>query len=156
MALRSWHCLTGLCSCWPPPCPSRTCSAAAAAAPAGAYARTANTISAPPRTDAPNAATGCDRLPIDPPPLLPNDVCTTMKWVSLCRLDELTEGKGKYVEIDGFQLAVFLHQSQTHCIDNYCPHAGGNLAAGHVDETGCAVCPLHDWPFRLATGELRD
>lgn len=79
-----------------------------------------------------------------------------MKWVSLCRLDELVEGKGKYVEIDGFQLAVYLHESKPYVIDNYCPHAGGNLAAGHVDETGCAVCPLHDWPFRLATGELRD
>ena len=79
-----------------------------------------------------------------------------MKWVSLCRLDELTEGKGKYVEIDGFQLAVYIHETKPYVIDNYCPHAGGNLAAGHVDETGCAVCPLHDWPFRLATGELRD
>ena len=79
-----------------------------------------------------------------------------MRWVSLCRLDELTEGRAKYVEIDGFQLAVYLHEAEPYVIDNYCPHAGGNLAAGHVDETGCAVCPLHDWPFRLATGELRD
>jgi len=75
-----------------------------------------------------------------------------MRWVSLCRLDELVEGKGKYVEIDGFQLAVFLHQAKPYVIDNYCPHAGGNLAAGHVDGTGCAVCPLHDWLFDVKTG----
>jgi nitrite reductase/ring-hydroxylating ferredoxin subunit len=78
-----------------------------------------------------------------------------MPWTSLCALDELTEGKGKYVEIDGFKLAVFLDQGQPHVIDNYCPHAGGSMAAGHVED-GCAVCPWHNWPFRLDTGELKN
>ena len=78
-----------------------------------------------------------------------------MAWTSLCELPELTEGRGKYVEIDGFQLAVFLDRGRVFVIDNYCPHAGGNLAGGHVED-GCAVCPWHDWPFRLASGELRD
>jgi nitrite reductase/ring-hydroxylating ferredoxin subunit len=78
-----------------------------------------------------------------------------MSWTSLCELPELTEGKGKYVEIDGFQLAVFLDKGNVFVIDNYCPHAGGNLAGGFVED-GCAVCPWHYWPFRLANGELRD
>ena len=64
----------------------------------------------------------------------------SMTWVSLCQLDELTEGAGKYVEIDGFQLAVFLDQGQAYVLDNYCPHAGGAMAGGFV-ENGCAVCP---------------
>jgi len=78
-----------------------------------------------------------------------------MPWASLCDLDELREGAGKYVEIDGFQLAVFLHGGAVYVIDNYCPHAGGNLAAG-VIEDGCAVCPWHRWAFRLSNGQLRD
>src|SRR3954454_10183815 len=78
-----------------------------------------------------------------------------MAWTSLCNLDELEEGRGKYVEIDGFQLAVFLDGGAISVIDNNCPHAGGNLAAGYVDE-GCAVCPWHHWAFRLDTGEMRD
>lgn len=78
-----------------------------------------------------------------------------MAWTSLCDLSELAEGRGKYVEIGGFQLAVFLHEGQVHVIDNTCPHAGGNLAAGHVED-GCAVCPWHRWAFRLETGALRD
>jgi nitrite reductase/ring-hydroxylating ferredoxin subunit len=41
-------------------------------------------------------------------------------------------------------------------MDNYCPHAGGNLAGGMVDETGCAICPWHQWAFRLENGQLRD
>ena len=79
-----------------------------------------------------------------------------MAWTSLCDLDELEEGRGKYVEIGGFQLAVFRHAGQVRVIDNYCPHAGGNLAGGYVDEDGCAVCPWHFWAFRLDNGQLRD
>src|SRR4051794_1942978 len=78
-----------------------------------------------------------------------------MSWTSLCQIDELTEGVGKYVEIDGFQLAVFLNQGQVFVIDNYCPHAGGNLAGGTIHE-GCAVCPWHSWAFHLDSGQLRD
>ena len=78
-----------------------------------------------------------------------------MAWTSLCELGELEEGKGKYVEIGGFQLAVFLSGGAVYVMDNYCPHAGGNLAGGWVED-GCAVCPWHRWPFRLADGQLRD
>jgi nitrite reductase/ring-hydroxylating ferredoxin subunit len=78
-----------------------------------------------------------------------------MSWTSLCHLSELEEGKGKYVEIDGFQLAVFLDEGRPYVMDNTCPHAGGNLAGGFI-EKGCAVCPWHYWTFHLDSGQLRD
>jgi nitrite reductase/ring-hydroxylating ferredoxin subunit len=78
-----------------------------------------------------------------------------MAWTSLCELSELEDGQGKYVEIEGFQLAVFLSNGKVFVMDNYCPHAGGNLAGGFVDD-GCAVCPWHYWPFHLENGQLRD
>jgi nitrite reductase (NADH) small subunit/3-phenylpropionate/trans-cinnamate dioxygenase ferredoxin subunit len=78
-----------------------------------------------------------------------------MSWVSLCDLNELREGLGKYVEIDGFQLAVFLSSGQVYAIDNTCPHAGGALCDGEV-EAGCVVCPWHQWTFQLENGQLRD
>ncbi len=59
-----------------------------------------------------------------------------MPWTSLCDLDELKPDEGKYVEIDGFQLAVFLSDGKVSAMDNRCPHAGGNLAGGHVAD-GC-------------------
>ena len=78
-----------------------------------------------------------------------------MAWTSLCELGELEEGRGKYVEIGGFQLAVFLRAGGVvNVIDNYCPHAGGNLAGGYVED-GCAVCPWHHWAFHLENGQLR-
>ena len=78
-----------------------------------------------------------------------------MPFTTLCDLSELAPDRGKYVEIGGFQLAVFLSQGQVHVMDNYCPHAGGNLAGGEV-QNGCAVCPWHQWAFRLDNGQLRD
>ena len=78
-----------------------------------------------------------------------------MPWTPLCRFDELKEGAGKYVEIAGHQLAVFLDAGVPYVMDNYCPHAGGNLAGGRV-EAGCAICPWHDWAFRLNDGQLRE
>jgi nitrite reductase/ring-hydroxylating ferredoxin subunit len=76
-----------------------------------------------------------------------------MAWTSLCELGELTEAQGKYVGIDGFQLAVFLDHGQPYVIDNHCPHAGGHLSGGLVEE-GCAVCPVHGWRFALADGRM--
>src|SRR5258706_15509547 len=78
-----------------------------------------------------------------------------MAWTSLCELEELREDVGKYVEIGGFQLAVFLHAGQVYVLDNRCPHAGANLAGGYIVGE-CVVCPKHSWPFRLHDGQLRD
>ena len=78
-----------------------------------------------------------------------------MAWTSLCQLDELTEGQGKYVEIDGFMLAVFLHQGRPYVLDNTCPHAGRSLSGGIIQD-GCAVCPWHGLSFHLENGQLRD
>ena len=78
-----------------------------------------------------------------------------MSFTTLCDLSDLEPDKGKYVEIGGFQLAVFLQAGQVYVMDNYCPHAGGNLAGGMVEE-GCAVCPWHQWAFQLKNGQLRD
>ena len=56
--------------------------------------------------------------------------------------------------VEGFE-AVFIDNGQTYVIDNTCPHAGGNLAGGYVED-GCAVCPWHYWAFRLDNGELKE
>lgn len=76
-----------------------------------------------------------------------------MSWTSLCELGELIEGQGKLVQIDGFGLAVFLHQGQVHVMDNICPHAGHDLSSGAI-ENDCAVCPWHGWFFRLSDGQM--
>jgi len=76
-------------------------------------------------------------------------------WASLCDLTELTEDQGKFVQIEGFELAVYLHGGNVYAFDNTCPHAGGPLWEGTI-EGDCCVCPWHCWAFRLENGQLRD
>lgn len=77
-----------------------------------------------------------------------------MAWTSLCEQTELLDGRGRYIEIEGFQLAVFLSDGKVYVLDNQCPHAGGSLASGII-ESGCAVCPWHGWKFHLDSGQLK-
>ncbi len=79
-----------------------------------------------------------------------------MAWTTLCDLNELSEGEGSFFDIDGRELAAFLHKGQPYVMDNTCPHAGGPMSGGYVVVRGvtpCAVCPWHGWEFRLTTGE---
>lgn len=78
-----------------------------------------------------------------------------MPWTPLCNLADLRDAAGYYVEAAGLKLAVFLHEGKPHVLDDECPHAGASLASGSI-ENGCAICPRHQWAFRLHDGQLRD
>ena len=71
----------------------------------------------------------------------------------LCRLDQLVEGRGVPVRVEGSYLAVFLADGEVHVLDNECAHVGSPLDSGPVDD-GRLVCPWHGWTYELATGEL--
>lgn len=76
-----------------------------------------------------------------------------MAWTRLCKMSELKEGEGKFVAVGERQVAVFLHEGKLHVVDDYCPHAGGSLSTGFI-ENGCVVCSWHYWAFDLTTGKL--
>jgi nitrite reductase/ring-hydroxylating ferredoxin subunit len=75
------------------------------------------------------------------------------RWVRLIRTDDLSPGRGVFVEAAGHELAVFhlADPPRFIVIRNACPHAGGNLSAGQLDGT-CVTCPWHHWKFDLLTG----
>ncbi|MFO0956360.1 MAG: Rieske 2Fe-2S domain-containing protein [Isosphaeraceae bacterium] len=72
-------------------------------------------------------------------------------WEAVCEFRQLREGRGLGVEVDGLGLAVFREGEAVHVLTARCPHANGPLDRGWIDG-GEAVCPLHHWRFRLATG----
>ena len=53
-----------------------------------------------------------------------------MAWTTLCKTEELTEGRGIYAEVDGYHLAVFLDKGEPSVIDDRCPHAGASCPPG--------------------------
>jgi nitrite reductase/ring-hydroxylating ferredoxin subunit len=72
---------------------------------------------------------------------------------AVCPVSDLPFGEGRAYVVDGQQVALFRHRSgRVSAVQAACPHAGGPLADGQVDE-GIVVCPLHLNAFDLRTGE---
>ncbi|MFA6109582.1 MAG: Rieske (2Fe-2S) protein [Candidatus Latescibacterota bacterium] len=69
----------------------------------------------------------------------------------LCRADELAEGQGRPLTIDGTHLAIFRYQGRYHAVDNRCPHMGYPMSEGTVRD-GVLICHWHHWEFDLKTG----
>ena len=65
--------------------------------------------------------------------------------------DELSEGRVTTVTIDGHSYAVTRHEGAYGCLDNKCPHQGGPLGEGSI-ENGLLRCPWHGYDYDPATG----
>jgi nitrite reductase (NADH) small subunit len=73
------------------------------------------------------------------------------EWVYLCRIDEVPEGRGRTIKVAGARLAVIRDGDSIVVFSDVCPHAGGSLGSGWVED-GELLCPLHRWRFRLRDG----
>ena len=64
---------------------------------------------------------------------------------------EVPSDTGKHVEVEGKEIALFNASGKICAIQHVCPHQGGPLAEGGVDE-GVVTCPWHGWQFDVRTG----
>ena len=63
---------------------------------------------------------------------------------------------GHKVELNGRAIALFLYKQELFAVDAKCPHMGGPLHQGDIEDIGgnvCVSCPWHGWPFELEHGE---
>ena len=82
--------------------------------------------------------------------------------------DEVAEGEGLVVSVNGREVGLFRVDGSVHALPNRCPHQGGPLCDGAVDGTILAdedhelhfelegevvLCPWHQLPIRVTTGE---
>lgn len=74
-----------------------------------------------------------------------------MAFVKVARGEDIVEGKGKTVEVDGTLIALFMSDGRFYAIDNACLHLGAPLGDGDVYGTR-VVCPLHGWEYDFTTG----
>jgi ferredoxin-nitrite reductase len=74
--------------------------------------------------------------------------------IKICKVDELDPGRGRLFHVQGRQLALFSDQGNIVAMEPECPHAGGPLHEGTV-ENGCVTCPWHDYAFELASGRCK-
>lgn len=67
-------------------------------------------------------------------------------------VDDLESGTSTVVDVDGEQVALFNVDGEFHALSNVCPHQGGPLGQGRVEDN-CVYCPWHGWQFDVETGE---
>lgn len=73
------------------------------------------------------------------------------RWVDACRWEDIPEGRAVGVDIDGLGIAIYRYEDRPFALLDRCPHAGGSMASGWVEDSE-AICPLHRWRFKLASG----
>jgi NAD(P)H-dependent nitrite reductase small subunit len=65
---------------------------------------------------------------------------------------EIPPGGSKVVQVREHMLAIFNLDGALHAIDNTCPHQGGPLGEGYLEDGGVISCPWHGWTFNVRTG----
>lgn len=76
-----------------------------------------------------------------------------MEFVKVAEVSEVPVGEmRKFVLVDREILLVNL-EGEIHAIGNRCPHAGGDLSKGSLDQ-GIITCPRHGSKFDVATGRV--
>ncbi len=74
----------------------------------------------------------------------------------LATVDEIPAEKPlKLRRENGEFIALFRKGEQVFALDDICPHEGGSLGEGEIED-GCVLCPLHAWSFDIETGECRN
>ena len=73
--------------------------------------------------------------------------------VRIARVADLPdEGEAREFDCAGKLVCVARVNGQLSAMDNVCPHRGGPLGTGVIDD-GKLVCPWHGWQFDPATGK---
>lgn len=76
---------------------------------------------------------------------------TTLTWHRVAGLDELGEGRVRTVVAGPKSIALTHFDGQYGALDNHCPHQGGPLGEGTI-ENGLLRCPWHGFDYCPLTG----
>ena len=76
-------------------------------------------------------------------------------FFAVAHLSNVPESRGLTVRVGEHELALFNVGGEIYALDGRCPHRGGSLGEGMV-ENGSVFCPLHGWQFDVKTGACLD
>jgi len=72
--------------------------------------------------------------------------------VRVADVGEIAPGTSKIVDVDGLAVALFNVEGEFFAIDNTCPHVGGALGDGPLEDD-TVMCPWHGWKYNVKTGQ---
>ena len=75
------------------------------------------------------------------------------RFVKVAEKNDLTEGFGKVVSVEGRSVALFRVKDDYFAIANVCLHRGGPLGEGNLSGS-VVTCPWHGWKFDVRTGSF--
>lgn len=74
-------------------------------------------------------------------------------FIRVADLDALPPGSSAAFPVGRFEVAVFNVGGELYALENSCPHQGGPIADGWVEDR-TVTCPWHAWCFDLRTGKM--
>ncbi|MEX3790718.1 Rieske (2Fe-2S) protein [Paraburkholderia sp. BR14374] len=74
-------------------------------------------------------------------------------WVDVAAMTDFPPGSVRSVDVDGTQVAVFNLDGVCYAIEDTCPHDGGILTGGAVEDDE-VVCSRHGARFCIRTGKV--
>ena len=77
------------------------------------------------------------------------------EFVFVADAASLPPGRGRTVDASGRPFAIWNVEGEFFCLDDTCPHRGGPLGAGTLED-GFVCCPMHGWGFDVRTGACRE
>ena len=82
----------------------------------------------------------------------------TYEWHIIDSIDtkELLQSEKTFItraKVHGKRLCLIRHKGKIHALDNRCPHAGGPLDQGKINDKDQILCPFHRFPFDIKTGQ---
>ncbi len=75
-----------------------------------------------------------------------------LQWHKVAVEGDLTDGHVKTVTAGHQPLCLTHYEGEYHAIDNHCPHQGGPLGEGFIDERGYVICPWHGYEYSAVDG----
>jgi nitrite reductase (NADH) small subunit len=75
------------------------------------------------------------------------------KLVRVAAAAEIPPGHAKAVMVGDREIGIFNVGGAFYAIENTCPHQGGPLAEGWVEDA-IVTCPWHGWCFDVRTGRM--
>ncbi len=74
-----------------------------------------------------------------------------MKYLKLCRFEDLNDREPQHYQVNGLDLVVLRYDDNVSVLYGRCLHRGALMSDGYVDGNNL-ICGLHGWNYRYDTG----